>query len=150
MWCKETLESILKKAVSKEKDAYLIYTNAANGTKNTYVKTVLNNLAKKELKHIQTIEDFDIKKLKWQEVAIDEKSHEWISEYLTCTDEAPGKDIEFKDLFAYAAKREKKSYEFYTAMSNFIDDSELKNLFAWLAQEEKKHESDLVWDFIYR
>jgi rubrerythrin len=150
MWCKETLESILKKAVSKEKDAYLIYTNAANGTKNTYVKTVLNNLAKKELKHIQTIEDFDIKKLKWQEVAIDEKSHEWISEYLTCTDEAPGKDIEFKDLFAYAAKREKKSYEFYTSMSNFIDDSELKNLFAWLAQEEKKHESDLVWDFIYR
>jgi rubrerythrin len=150
MWYKETLESILKKAVSKEKDAYLIYTNAANGTKNTYVKTVLNNLAKKELKHIQTIEDFDIKKLKWQEVAIDEKSHEWISEYLTCTDEAPGKDIEFKDLFAYAAKREKKSYEFYTAMSHFIDDSELKNLFAWLAQEEKKHESDLVWDFIYR
>ena len=58
--------------------------------------------------------------------------------------------VEFKDLFAYAAKREKKSYEFYTAMSNFIDDSELKKLFAWLAQEEKKHESDLVWDFMYR
>ncbi len=150
MWYKESLESILKKAVSKEKDAYLIYKNAANETKNTYVKTVLNKLAEKELKHIQIIEDFDIKKLKWREVATDGKSHEWISEYLTCTDEAPGKDIEFKDLFAYAAKREKKSYEFYTAMSNFIDDSELKKLFAWLAQEEKKHESDLVWDFMYR
>jgi rubrerythrin len=35
-------------------------------------------------------------------------------------------------------------------MSNFIDDSELKKLFAWLAQEEKKHESDLVWDYMYR
>ncbi len=150
MWYKESLESILTKAVSKEKDAHLIYKNAANQTKNTYVKAVLNNLAEKELKHIQIIEDFDIKKLKLQEVAIDEQSHEWISEYLTCTDEAPGKEIEFKDLFAYAAKREKKSYEFYTAMSNFIDDSELKKLFAWLAQEEKKHESDLVWDFIYR
>ena len=150
MWYKETLESILKKAVSKEKDAYLIYKNAANETKNTYVKTVLNNLAEKELKHIQIIEDFDIKKLKGQEVARDEKSHELISEYLISKDEAPSKDIEFKDLFAYAAKREKKSYEFYTAMSNFIDDSELKNLFTWLAQEEKKHESDLVWDFIYR
>ena len=56
----------------------------------------------------------------------------------------------FKDLFAYVAKREKKSYEFYTSMSNFIDDSELKKLIAWLAQEEKKHESDLVWDFMYR
>ncbi len=150
MWYKESLESILNKAVSKEKDAHLIYKNAANQTKNTYVKAVLNNLAEKELKHIQIIEDFDIKKLKLQEVTIDEQSHEWISEYLTCTDEAPGKEIEFKDLFAYAAKREKKSYEFYTAMSNFIDDSELKKLFAWLAQEEKKHESDLVWDFIYR
>ena len=47
MWYKESLESILKKAVSKEKDAYLIYKNAANETKNTYVKTVLNNLAEK-------------------------------------------------------------------------------------------------------
>ena len=150
MWYKESLESILKKAVSKEKDAYLIYKNAANETKNTYVKTVLNKLAEKELKHIQIIEDLDIKKFKWREVATDGKSHEWISEYLTCTDEAPCKDIEFKDLFAYVAKREKKSYEFYTAMSNFIDDSELKKLFAWLAQEEKKHESDLVWDFMYR
>jgi len=149
MWYKESLESILKKAVSKEKDAYLIYKNAATETKNTYVKTVLNNLAEKELKHIQIIEDFDIKKLKGQEVARDEKTHEWISEYLISNDEAPSKDIEFKDLFAYAAKREKKSYEFYTAMSDFIDDTELKKLFAWLAQEEKKHESDLVWDFMY-
>ncbi len=80
MWYKESLESILKKAVSKEKDAYLIYKNAANETKNTYVKTVLNNLAEKELKHIQIIEDFDTKKLKGQEVARDKavalkKSH---------------------------------------------------------------------------
>ncbi len=150
MWYKESLESILRKAVSKEKDAYLIYKSAANETKNTYVKTVLNKLAEKELKHIQIIEDFDIKRLQWQEVTIDGKSHEWISEYLTSTDEAPSKDIEFKELFAYVAKREKKSYEFYTAMSNFIDDSELKKLFAWLAQEEKKHESELVWDVLYR
>ena len=113
MWYKETLESILKKAISKEKDAYLIYKNAANETKNTYVKTVLNNLAEKELKHIQTIEDFDIKKLKWQEVAIDEKSHEWISEYLTCTDEAPGKDIELR-IYLLMLLNERKS------LTNFI------------------------------
>ncbi len=150
MWYKETIESILKKAIDKEKDAYTVYKEVADNTKNEKVKAALNVLAEKELKHIQIIEDFDIKKLKWQEVAIDEKSHEWISEYLISTDETPGKDIEFKDLFAYAAKREKKSYEFYTAMANFIDDSELKKLFAWLAQEEKKHESDLVWDLIYR
>jgi len=144
------VQRIVRINFKESRHAYLIYKNAANETKNTYVKTVLNKLAEKELKHIQIIEDFDIKKLKWREVATDGKSHEWISEYLTCTDEAPGKDIEFKDLFAYVAKREKKSYEFYTAMSNFIDDSELKKLFAWLAQEEKKHESDLVWDFMYR
>ena len=61
MWYKETIESILKKAIDKEKDAYTVYKEVADNTKDEKVKAVLNALAEKEQKHIQVIENFDIK-----------------------------------------------------------------------------------------
>ncbi len=150
MWYKETIESILKKAIDKEKDAYTVYKEVADNTKNEKVKAVLNALAEKEQKHIQVIENFDIKMSRKQEIEINETSRQWIAEYLISTDEKLGNDSEFKDVFIYAAKREKKSFEFYSFMSKFVDDPKLKKLFAWLAQEESKHEKDLIWDMMYR
>ncbi len=150
MWYKETIESILKKAIDKEKDAYTVYKEVADNTKNEKVKTVLNALAEKEQKHIQVIENFDIKMSKEQEIEINETSRQWIAEYLISTDEKLGNDSEFKDVFIYAAKREKKSFEFYSLMSKLVDDPKLKKLFSWLAQEESKHEKDLIWDLMYR
>ncbi len=44
-WFKETIESVLKKAASKENDAYLLYKNVANDAKDAHIKTVLNRLA---------------------------------------------------------------------------------------------------------
>jgi len=150
MWYKETIESILKKAIDKEKDAYTVYKEVADNTKNKKVKDVLNALAEKEQKHIQVIENFDIKMSKKQEVEINETSRQWIAEYFISTDEKLGNDSEFKDVFIYAAKREKKSFEFYSCMSKLVDDPKLKKLFSWLAQEESKHEKDLIWDLMYR
>jgi rubrerythrin len=148
-WFKETIESVLKKAASKENDAYLLYKNVANDAKDAHIKTVLNRLAEKERKHIQAIEGFDIKKVKGQEIEIKETSRKWIAEYLISTEEDLSGNSDFKDVFIYAAKREKKAFEFYNAMSKLVDDPELKKLFAWLAKEESKHESDLFWDLIY-
>ena len=150
MWYKETLESILKKAIDKEKDAYTVYKEVADNTKNEKVKAVLNALAEKEQKHIQVIEDFDMKMLKKQEIEINETCRQWIAEYFISSDETLGSDSEFKDVFMYAAKREKKSFEFYSCMSKLVDDPKLKKLFSWLAQEESKHEKDLIWDLMYR
>ena len=149
MWYKETIESILKKAIDKEKDAYTVYKEVADNTKNEKVKTALNALAEKEQKHIQVIEGFDIRMLKEQETEINETSRQWIAEYFISTDEKLGNDSEFKDVFMYAAKREKKSFEFYNCMSKLVDDPKLKKLFSWLAQEESKHEKDLIWDLMY-
>lgn len=112
MWYKETIESILKKAIDKEKDAYTVYKEVADNTKNKNVKAALNALAEKEQKHIQVIEDFDIKMLKKQEIEINETSRKGIADYLISTDEKLGNDAEFKDIFIYAAKREKNHSSF--------------------------------------
>ena len=150
MWYKETVESVLKKAIAKEKDSYLFYKDAANNAKDAHVQNALNRLAEKEQRHIQAIESIDIKRLKRQKMAIKETSRQWIAEYLISTEEVLSKDSDFKDVFTYAAKREKKAFEFYNGMSKLVEEPEIKQLFLWLAQEESKHEAELFYDLIYR
>jgi rubrerythrin len=150
---KETVESILKKAASKENGTYQLYKNAANNAKDAQIKTTLNKFAEEELKHKQAIEDFNIETLSKQEIEIEETSRQGISEFLISTDECLREDSDFNDILVYAAKREKKAFEFYSNMSKMVDDSNLKKLFVWLAQEESKHKEDieaLFWEVIYR
>jgi rubrerythrin len=149
----ETIESILKKAANKEQGSYLIYKNAASRAKDVQIKTTLSKFAEEELKHKQAIEDFNIETLSSKEIEIEETSRQGISEYLTSTDEGISEVSDFNDILVYAAKREKKAFEFYSNMSKQVDDAELKKLFVWLAQEESKHKEDieaLFWEVIYR
>ena len=149
----ETIESILKKAANKEQGSYLIYKNIASRAKDVQIKTTLSKFAEEELKHKQAIEDFNIETLSSKEIEIEETSRQGISEYLTSTDEGISEVSDFNDILVYAAKREKKAFEFYSNMSKQVDDAELKKLFVWLAQEESKHKEDieaLFWEVIYR
>jgi rubrerythrin len=149
----ETIESILKKAANKEQGSYLIYKNVASRAKDVQIKTTLSKFAEEELKHKQAIEDFNIETLSNKEIEIEEASRQGISEYLTSTDDGISEDSDFNDILVYAAKREKKAFEFYSNMSKQVDDAELKKLFVWLAQEESKHKEDieaLFWEVIYR
>ncbi len=149
----EKIESILKKAANKEQGSYLIYKNAASRAKDAQIKTTLSKFAEEELKHKQAIEDFNIETLSSKEIEIEETSRQGISEYLTSTDEGISEVSDFNDILVYAARREKKAFEFYSNMSKQVDDAELKKLFVWLAQEESKHKEDieaLFWEVIYR
>ena len=149
----ETIESILKKAANKEQGSYLIYKNAASRAKDAQIKTTLSKFAEEELKHKQAIEDFNIETLSSKEIEIEETSRQGISEYLTSTDEGISEVSDFNDILVYAAKREKKAFEFYSSMSRQVDDAGLKNLFVWLAREESKHKEDieaLFWEVVYR
>ena len=105
---KETVELILEKAVRKENQAYLLYRNASNNTKDVYVKNLLHKLAEREQKHIQAIEDFDKKILKKQKLKIDESSKKRIADYLMDMDEELNEASDIKGVFLYAAKREEK------------------------------------------
>ena len=109
--------------------------------------------AEEELKHKQMIENFNAEMLENLKTETVETSRQGITEFLTDTDEGLGEHPDFKDVLVYAAKREKKAYEFYSNISEHIEDSDLKKLFVWLAQEEIKHKEDieaLFWDVMYR
>ncbi len=149
----ENIESILKKAAAKEEGTYLLYKNAADKMTDLQTKSTLNTFAEEELKHKQMIENFNAEMLEELKVETVETSRQGITEFLTDTDEGLGEHPDFKDVLVYAAKREKKAYEFYSNMSEHVEDADLKKLFVWLAQEETKHKEDieaLFWDVMYR
>ncbi len=149
----ENIESILKKAAAKENGTFLLYKNMADKMTDLQTKSVLNNFAEEELKHKEMIENFNAKMLENLKLETVETSRQGITEFLTDTDEGLGEHPDFKDVLVYAAKREKKAYEFYRNMSEHVEDADLKKLFVWLAQEETKHKEDieaLFWDVMYR
>ena len=100
------------------------------------------------------MEEFDIGELKDQKIDITEDEHrQGITEFLVDAHEGVGEDSDIKDVLVYAAKREKKAFDFYDTMSKNVDDSELQKLFVWLAHEESKHKEDieaLFWEVMYR
>ncbi|MEE9605353.1 MAG: ferritin family protein [Candidatus Scalindua sp.] len=147
----KTVGAILKKAVKKKNESFLLYKNAANCVKDAHLKTVLNKFAEDELRHEQAIKNFNIDGLKKQKIEIEETSRQWISGYLN------GRSLrdysDFEDVLLYAVKREKIAFEFYSNMSRLINNPDLEKLFTWLAQEESKHKEDVeafFWDAIYR
>ncbi len=149
----ENIESILKKAAAKENGTFLLYKNMADKMTDLQTKSVLNNFAEEELKHKEMIENFNAKMLEKLKLETVKTSRQGITEFLTDTDEGLGEHPDFKDVLVYAAKREKKAYEFYCNMSEHVEDADLKKLFVWLAQEETKHKEDieaLFWDAMYR
>ncbi|GAX61839.1 hypothetical protein SCALIN_C28_0041 [Candidatus Scalindua japonica] len=149
----EKIESILKRAAAKENGTYMLYKNAADKMTDLQTKSVLNRFAEEELKHKQMLEDFNAETLEKLKIETVETSRQGITEFLTDTDEGLGETPDFKAVLVYAAKREKKAYEFYRNMSEHVKDSDLKKLFTWLAQEETKHKEDieaLFWDIMYR
>jgi rubrerythrin len=146
----KTVGIILKKAAKKKNESYLFYKNVAKCVKDAHSRAVLNKFAESELKHEQTIKDFNINGLKKQKIGIEETSRPWISEYLTGASLSDYSD--FEDVLLYAAKRAKTAFEFYSNMSRLVNNPDLKKLFVWLAQEESKHTEDIeafFWDAIY-
>ncbi len=133
----------MKRAAAKEEGTYLLYKNAANNTKDLHTKTVLNKFAEEELKHKQIIENFSVDKLEILNTETVETSRQGITDFLNDTDDGLGDQPEFKEVLIFAAKREKKAYEFYSNMSENVENSDLKKLFIWLAQEETKHKEDI-------
>ncbi len=149
----ETVESILKRAAAKEEGTYRLYKNAADNTKDLHTKTVLSKFADEELKHKQTLENFSVEKLEIVKAETVEISRQGITDFLNDADGNLGDQPDFREVLLFAAKREKKAYEFYSNMSENVENSDLKKLFIWLAQEETKHKEDieaLFWEVMYR
>jgi rubrerythrin len=145
-----TIGTILKKAAKKENELYLLYKNAEKCVKDAHIKAILKRFAREELEHEQAIKNFNIDGLKKQKIKIKKTSQQVISQYLTSKSLSDYSD--FEDMLIFVTKLEKKAFEFYSNLSECVDNSDLKELFIRLAKEESKHREDiedLFWEVAY-
>jgi rubrerythrin len=135
------VQTILHTAIQREIDAFNLYTNTAKMVAAAHVKEMLTDLANQEAGHRAKLESllhgrvFRVLSRPQEKKIVDLK----ITDYLVEVPLAP--DSDFQDVLIVAGKREKGSYDLYTALAQVTDDADTVKLFSYLAAEELIHKN---------
>ena len=138
-----SLFEILHMAVLREQEAYFFYLDLLEATNDETVKDTLNWIADEEKKHRRFLMDyrkgkFGNKALRFATV-VDYK----IAEHVKAPDVDDAMDS--ADIFLVAAHRELASCEFYTGLSELLEDIEIKEMLIRIANEELKHKEKMEY-----
>jgi rubrerythrin len=132
------VQSIIRTAIQREIDAYALYSNAAKAA-NPQNKEILDDLAAQEVGHRKKLEGLlagkvfrALSKVQQRKVA-DLK----ITDYLV--EEPLSPDSDFQNILIVAGKRERASFELYSALMRVSADKDTAKLFEFLANEEMTH-----------
>jgi len=142
------LQSIIRTAIQREIDAYTLYNTAAKMAQNAQTKEILQDLATQEEGHRKKLEGllagkvFRVLSKTQQRKVVDLK----ITDYLVEEPLAP--DSDFQNVLIVAGKRERASFELYSALARVAEDTDTKRLFEFLANEEltHKHRVESIYD----
>jgi len=133
------IESVLKRAIEMEVQAYNLYTGAAAKTDNDPIRQRLLELAEQEKGHKAKLEDVLAGNVRW---ALRRSKAEPVTD-LRLSDHLDGgsldPDADYQDVLLFAARRERAAHEFYKAMAEKVDDRLVQDVFEMLATEELRH-----------
>ncbi len=138
-----SVEAIIKRAIVLEDESANMYLAAAGGAKNAPIRKRLEEMAAQEQGHKAKLEEILAGNVRW---AIRRAKAEPVQD-LRLSDHLEAKpldaDADYQDVLLMAARREKAAYDFYMAMSEFVDDKLIKNVFEMLATEELRHKYEV-------
>ena len=133
------IESVLKRAIEIEVQAYNLYTGAAAKTDNDPIRQRLLELAEQEKGHKAKLEDVLAGNVRW---ALRRSKAEPVTD-MRLSDHLDGgsldPDADYQDVLLFAARRERAAHEFYKAMAEKVDDRLVQDVFEMLATEELRH-----------
>ena len=128
------MKQALDIAIAGEVEAYKLYVEMAEMVENAWTREAIEALAKEELDHRRKL------------VAVKDGRANLegsdASEFVAfdLADEArPGANMAFRDLLAFAIRKEDEACRLYKKLSEVFADPEVKELFGLLAQEEADH-----------
>jgi rubrerythrin len=133
------MQNILRTAIQREIDANTLYSRAAEMVKTPHAAAMLKELAAQEVGHRNKLEGLLAGKTSRVLSKVDPKKVQdlKITDYLI---EVPlAADSDLQDILIVAGKREKGSYDLYTALAQVAGDAEIVKLFEFLASEEATH-----------
>jgi len=133
------LQSVIRTAIQREIDANTLYSNVAKLATTPHGRDLLLDMAAQELGHRNRLEAmlkgdvFKVLSRKQQKQVVDLK----ITDYLV--EEPLSADSDLQTILIVAGKREKSSFELYSALARVAGDPEIVKLFEFLANEEMTH-----------
>ena len=134
------MDDILRTAIRREIDAYNLYSSAAEMAATSHIKDILTDLANEEVGHRDRLERLLAKSVGLLSKAQKKKVVDLkITDYLIEVPLAP--DSDFQDILIVAGKREKASYDLYSALAIVAEEDEVIRLFEFLANEEMGHKN---------
>ncbi len=139
-----TIEMVLNRAVSLEKQSYNLYIWAKDRALYPGVKTLLNELAQEELKHKERIVKVIKDRERIAEIGGEVENLRIIDEMKTTK---LSEDATYQEILIYAVKREMETYEYYRDLSERFKDHEVGKLFLRLSEEELKHKNRLEREY---
>jgi len=135
------VNDVIRVAIQREIDAYNLYANAAAQTDSPVAKDILGDLASQEQGHRTRLERIiegntferlsKVQKRKVQDLKI--------TDYLVEVPLSP--DSSLQDILIVAGKRERASFELYSALARVAEDDATRELFEFLSNEELAHKN---------
>lgn len=138
-----TLDSVIKMAIEKEKEAYDFYMDLYNLVEDKHAKDTLKYIAQEEVKHKDFLtschKGLSCANVMKMDAPVDYKIVEHI--------EKPDikKNIQSAEVYLVAANRELNAYQFYKSLADSYPAGEAKDLLSKMANEELKHKEQMEY-----
>jgi rubrerythrin len=137
------LKSILTFAIRREEEAARAYSEMKDLAEEQSLRSVLEELETEERKHKLLLED--VLEGKARPEAPVYVADLKISDYVQ--DEPLGPSATIQDLLIFAAKKEQKAADLYTALASKYPEGQSQRLFGFLASQEKTHKLRLEIEY---
>lgn len=134
---------VIQFAIAREEDAIKGYGKMINVAKTPGLQKLLLELQEEEKNHKKLLQDITEEKI--ESLKIKEVTDLKISDYLI--EEPVAAEMTFQDLLIFAAKKEQKAVDLYSAMKGKVETEELEKLFEFLIQQEKSHKLKLEEEY---
>ena len=129
-------DEIMEFAISREIEAYQLYTTLASRVKNVGMRKVFEDLAKEELEHKAKLE-LEIMKT-GKTVSISQELPGPENDYMAADDDSL-LDMDYKDMLMLGMEKEETSFRTYVDLLPSVHDPQSRELLLALAEEEIKH-----------
>lgn len=130
----DSFGEIIDYAIEREIEANKFYVDLAGGIENPVLKKIFESFAKEELVHKARLEAMKNGKEFRPAGKIGNLK---IADYFV--DVRPDSDMCYEEAFKLAARKEAAALQFYSDLSELVEDPGQKEVFSLLAQEEARH-----------
>ena len=129
-----TINDVLDIAIAGEIEAHKLYVDMAGMVDNPWLREAIEGMAEEELQHRAKLEAVKRGRIK---LARNEIAETGLAETLEKTE--PRADMDYRELLAFAIKKEDMSCRLYERLAMIFSKPHIKELFRKLSREEADH-----------